>query len=117
MPHCAFVGKVRPWVQEASHVGFFYYHEGRSSFLYIGLRKANVNHAQSANILLHIGKHHAQLFLLNCEREVCSHDGLQVVLRVIYGHHTRRHINAHHLARRTIYIAHQRGKATSQGFV
>ena len=67
--------------------------------------------------MLAIGKEHCKLFHLQSERNVgadnshCGHSG------IVFGHHTRRNVDAHDTCRRLVDVLHERSEATLKRLV
>ena len=115
--HLAFVGEVVAWSEDVAQLAFLLNGVACVGVVDERLREAYVEHAQFAEILLTVGEHHAELLLLEGECEVGFDDVGSNVVGVVFGHQSRRDVDAHDFCGRLVDVFHERGESSGERLV
>ena len=86
MPHRTFMHKVTAMAHTRYQVGLFLNAAADLRVADIVGAQADVQHTQTAEILLAVGKHHTELFLLKGQRQISANDILSDIIGVVLAH-------------------------------
>ena len=110
--HTAFVGKVVARSHHVADIAFFQDGTFAVGILYELMRKADIQYLEAPDVLLHVGKHHGKLFLLECQGKVCMDDVGMDVIGVIFAHQSGRDVDTYHLGCTLVDVFHHCSKTS-----
>ena len=115
--HAALVGEVAARLQELADIFFFEDAATALGALNELWRESDIEHLDSAQILLVVCHHHRQLLLLQGEGEVGTDDVGADVVGIVLAHQTGRQVDAHDHCRTLVDVFHHGSESACQRLV